>query len=211
MPARVLLLCGSLCLPGMPLAQAPAAETTGQTPTGERPEPAGPGFRVEIQGMPAGMDRAAFGDAVLAALPPALLDPGRNFTRSDAFRTGEAYRMLLVFHSPETGDQGGAARSAGTTDLTTLCRREEGPPLPEAPPPAFADLTASTTVSAAFCRGTDTLSTAEDRLTGEVRPDMAGFRFLVGDVAKQLFPGGFDRLPDSIPSPPAAPVAGGGG
>lgn len=142
-----------------------------------------PGFRLEVQGTPDGMDPNAFAGAVLNALPEELKDPERNFTRHELYEETVDYRMVLVFH-------GNDALEAGT-----LCAATAGDRSPRTAPPQFQALTATTRVAAAFCKEAETLSSATDQMTGEVMPEQASFRFLVADVTKQLFPGGFDVLP----------------
>lgn len=155
-----------------------------------------PGFRVEIQGVPNDMDEQFFAQAVLAALPEELLNPEQNFSRTESYDRNADYRLLMVFH-------GGAEEP----QMAGLCARTMNgqAAIPEAPPAEFQALTTTTKVAAAFCRDQETLSTATDQMTGEVMPDKASFRFLVGDVAKQLFPSGFQVMPGTPAALTAAP------
>ena len=61
---------------------------------------------------------------------------------------------------------------------------------------------AATRITAAFCDGAKPLKTATDRMVGSVTPGQAGFRFLVSDITKQLFPDGFGTIPGTISSQP---------
>lgn len=153
------------------LAQAPAQPA------------AGTGFRLEVQGTPQGMDPDDFAQAVLKALPPELKDPAGNFTRHELYEAGADYRMVLVFHGNDALDAG------------TLCAATAGDSGPQTAPPPFENLASTTRIAAAFCKGPEQLSAATDQMTGELMPEQASFRFLVADVTKQLFPGGFDVLP----------------
>lgn len=190
------------CLTGAFLATAFLLATTPATDALARvasPEQAGPpasgtdrpqekagsevGFRLEVQGTPDSVDPQRFAKAVLDALPEQLTDPDRNFTRHELYDADADYRVVLVFHGNDA------------LDATTLCAVTAGDRAPATAPPAFETLTATTRVSAAFCKGAETLSSARDQMTGEVLPEQASFRFLVADVAKQLFPDGFDAIP----------------
>jgi hypothetical protein len=48
------------------------------------------------------------------------------------------------------------------------------------------------------CDGGDPITTATDRMGGSISPDQAGFRFMVSDMAKQLFPDGFGTIPGAL-------------
>jgi len=52
--------------------------------------------------------------------------------------------------------------------------------------------------TAAFCEDGKALSTATDKVTGQATPGQLAFRFLVGDVVKQLFPDGFSVMPRPV-------------
>jgi hypothetical protein len=145
--------------------------------------PAAPeaGFDLVVVGGLPGVEPERFALAVAEALPERLLDPQANFTRQPGYDAETSYRLHVVFHGE--GD---------VVAPETLCTS----PDPEAEPPAPAeDLMAATQVAAAFCAEDAVLSTATDRMLGSVTPGQAGFRFLVADIAKQLFPDGFDTLP----------------
>jgi len=167
-----LLIVGSAAAQGLPEPGIPDVED--------------PGFRLELQGIPPGMDDDDFSRSVLAALPEDLLDPQRNFQRSDLYRKGESYRLVLVFHD---------GREVATLQPETLCASAAREAPVDAPPPEMENLTTTTHVAAAFCQGAQALSSARDQMTGQLLPDQASFRFLVSDVAKQLFPDGFAVMP----------------
>ncbi|HYE51638.1 MAG TPA: hypothetical protein VEB20_18725 [Azospirillaceae bacterium] len=193
MPAARLLAL-ALLLPAAAAAQqaqpvqgqaAPPAQsqTQGQQAQGEQAgtRPAEPGFRLDLAGRIGPMGQEQLAEAVRQALPEALTDPQRNF-RTKAVPDGD-YRLVMVFHGQE------ALAADG------LCARTVESPQAVQAAPAQPDLAATTHVTAAFCDGDRTLSAAADRMTGEVVPGQASFRFLVADIAKQLFPSGFDVLP----------------
>jgi hypothetical protein len=139
--------------------------------------PAAPdaGFDLVVVGGMPGIEPERFARAVAEALPERLTDAQTNFTRHPGHDADTSYRMHLVFHG-----------KGNAVVPETLCTR----PAPEARPPAPpGDL------MAAFCAGDAALSTATDRMIGSIVPGQAGFRFLVADIAKQLFPDGFDMLP----------------
>ncbi len=146
-----------------------------------------PGFRLDVAGSIGDTGEEQLAEAVSQALPDDLTDPARNFKAKTA-NAGD-YRLVLVFH----GD--------AQVPAETLCVRTERAEQTNAPEPAVSAepaqprLDATTHVTAAFCDGEKTLSAAADRMTGEVVPGQASFRFLVADIAKQLFPSGFDVLP----------------
>lgn len=147
--------------------------------------PAAPeaGFDLVVVGGMPGIQPERFALAVAESLPERLVDAQTNFTHHPGHDADASYRMHLVFHGE--GD---------VVAPETLCTT----PDPGAAPPAPADdLMAVTQVAAAFCAGDTALSTATDRMIGSIIPGQAGFRFLVADIAKQLFPDGFDMLPGS--------------
>lgn len=139
-----------------------------------------PDFALEVRGTPPGVAPEQFRRDVLASLPPALTDPASNFTRADGYRPDGRYRLVMQFH------RGGEMPAEG------LCRAEE---TAETPPPKLDDLQTTTQLVAAFCDNTKPLSVGRGQVAGETSPDQASFRFMVGDVAKQLFPSGFNVLP----------------
>ncbi len=171
---------GILCL-----ATAALAQTSTSPPAEQAGQQRDVGFRLEVQGAPRDMDPQAFASAVLSALPQPLTDPEQNFTRHELYEAGADYRMVVVFYGNDSLEAQG------------LCAATAGDRAPDAEPPAFEKLTTTTRVAAAFCKGEETLSSATDQMTGELKPDQASFRFLVADVTKQLFPGGFDVMPGS--------------
>ena len=85
-------------------------------------------------------------------------------------------------------------------DAGSLCRT---PSAVDAHPPEPTDLMTATRITGAFCANEQPLSTATDRMVGSVKPGQAGFRFLVADMTKQLFPNGFNSIPGTISSAPA--------
>jgi len=159
------------------------AETeTVKAPT--RPES---GFEVVVVGIMPGIKPDDFSRAVADALPPALVDPTVNFTRDAAYKSGGNYRLVMAFHGEDV------------MEAANLCRT---PSAVDARPPAPNDLMTATRVTGAFCSNEQPLSTATDRMVGSVSPGQAGFRFLVADVTKQLFPNGFSSIPGTISSAP---------
>jgi hypothetical protein len=153
------------------------------------------GFEVVVVGAQEGMTPEQFNQAVVDSLPPRLVDPQTNFTRDAAYKADHAYRLIMVFH----GDSPVEARS--------LCARpESGSTGAKAPPPT--EMTKATHVTAAFCADDGALSTASGKMLGSVAVGQAGFRFLVADVAKQLFPNGFNTVPGTISSSPPGSAAG---
>ncbi|WP_114394657.1 hypothetical protein [Oleisolibacter albus] len=158
--------------------------------------PAGPGFVVKVQGAMPGMEPDAFADLVMQSLPEQLRNPEANFTRHESFDRNADYRLVMLFH----GDEGPADGATGTRgpDPARLCRTVAQDTALPAEAPEFQALTTTTRLTAAFCKNDQALSTARNQLSGEVRPDQAGFRFLVRDTAQQLFPDGFS-LPPGLP------------
>jgi hypothetical protein len=177
-------------------AQPVVAQPVAAQPVPDREVPAA-GFRLTVAGGPGALDAAAFREAVAAALPERLTDPERNFMQDEEARLLAPYRLVLVFH--------------GTADPppVDLCvEREASAEAVEAPPPDPGTFGAQpTSVAAAFCRSGATLSTAHERISGGLTPGDAGFRFLIGDVVKQLFPDGFQSLPDIRAARAAGPAA----
>jgi hypothetical protein len=153
------------------------------------------GFEVVVVGAQEGMSPEQFNQAVLDSLPPRLVDPQTNFTRDAAYKPDRAYRLVMVFH----GDKSVEARS--------LCARPESGSEGAKPPPP-TELTKATHVTAAFCADDAALSTASGKMLGSVVVGQAGFRFLVADVTKQLFPNGFNAVPGTINSSPPGSAAG---
>lgn len=195
--ARLPLLAATLSLLAAPaLAQQPAEppprpqvvpvqpSAPAAAPAPDSPLPPGnPGFALVVQGNVPGMEPAAFAEAVMKALPEQLTDPTRNFTRGEGFDPKLEHRMVMVFHGDDQVDP---------RALCATVAKEQAAPAANA---GFLDLKSTVRVAGAFCRGEEPLSTATNQVSGELRPDQASFRFLVADVAKQLFPSGFDVLP----------------
>lgn len=151
------------------------------------------GFETVVVQPPQGVDPDRFGAAVVDALPREMKDPTTNFMRDAATRAEGPFRLVMVFH--------------GSADppRRTLCTEERAAAatVPEPPPPGTTT-TVPTSVTAAFCQGSRSLSEAQARVTGGVDPAEASFRFLVSDVAKQLFPLGFGTLPARGGAPASA-------
>ncbi|WP_207484639.1 hypothetical protein [Arenibaculum pallidiluteum] len=147
------------------------------------------GFDLVVVGSMPNVEQNAFVDAIAQALPPALVDPQANFTRSPAYQPNHTYRLVMVFHGDDV------------VDGQRMCREPEA--VQATPPADPADLRATTHVTGVFCRGAEKLSEASDRMSGSLQPGQAGFRFLVADVAKRLFPLGFASIPGVVDS--AAP------
>lgn len=156
--------------------------------------PADPGFAVEVRGGPPEIPPAQFRRDVLAALPAELLDPARNVTRADGYQADGRYRMVMLFHRGE---------AEVPPDMLCKAAQAQHPP---APPADLTDLRSTTHLVAAFCENDQARATARGQTTGETSPQQASFRFLVADVAKQLFPSGFDVIPGmGAAAPVAAP------
>jgi len=153
--------------------------------------PPDPGFTLEVRGGPPDIPPAQFRRDVLAALPAQLLDPTRNLTRADGYQADGRYRMVMLFHR-------------GTEEAPTgeLCQTQQPPTRPA----ELGNLRSTTHLVAAFCENDQARATAHGQTTGETGPQQASFRFLVADVAKQLFPSGFNVLPGlGAAAPVAAP------
>jgi len=203
---------GVLCLLlGLAAATAPApapAQSPSQQPDAAAPvrvpvpvqppaeaDATGPGFETVVLQPPPGVAPERFGAAVAEALPRELVDPERNFMRDPAAAQRAPYRLVMVFHGsaepPQTAICAAEAEAAGAV------------PRPPAP---GDDPVAPTSVTAAFCREADELSRAHARISGGLDPGQVAFRFLVADVAKQLFPRGFAELPGRGPAGQAVPA-----
>jgi hypothetical protein len=162
----------------------PAAAQSSVTVAPAAPEA---GFDLIVVGGIPGQAPEDFGKAVAQALPERLTDSSTNFTANPAYKADTNYRIVMVFHGDEV------------LDTQALCpAHDEVQAQPPAPP---EDLMQATHVTAAFCEAGETLSSATDRMLGSVEPGQAGFRFLVSDVAKQLFPNGFDQMPGTSTTP----------
>jgi hypothetical protein len=151
---------------------------------GAQTGPPASGFETIVVQPPPGIDPDRFGTAVVDALPHEMKDPATNFMRDPVNRPDAPYRLVMVFH--------------GSTEppRRNLCIEEEAAAQTVPQPPAPQTTTGvPTSVTAAFCHGSRSLSEAQTRITGGVDPAEASFRFLVSDVAKQLFPLGFATLP----------------
>lgn len=152
------------------------------------PAPPESGFDVIVIGVMKGSSPDEFSRKVLEALPSTLMNPQTNFTSGVGFDRGKDYRLVIAFHGEEM------------MEAPALCTRTND--VEAAPPPEQTDLMAATRITAAFCDGGEPLNTATDRMVGSVSPGQAGFRFLVSDIAKQLFPDGFGTLPGTISAQP---------
>jgi len=152
------------------------------------PAPPESGFEVIVIGVMKGNSPEDFSQKVIEALPPRLMDPRTNFTAGVGFKRDKHYRLVMAFHGEDM------------MDASTLCTRTND--VDTTPPPEQSDLMAATRITAAFCDGAKPLSTATDRMVGSVSPGQAGFRFLVSDITKQLFPDGFGTIPGTISSQP---------
>ncbi|WP_029012078.1 hypothetical protein [Niveispirillum irakense] len=141
-----------------------------------------PGFTLEVRGAPPEVAPEQFRRDVLAALPPEMLNPESNFTKAEGYQPGGRYRVVMRFHRGEEAPAG------------ELCAAEDATQ-GDAPAPELNNLQTTTHLTAAFCDNTEALSMAKGRLTGATSPQQASFRFMVADVAKQLFPSGFGVLP----------------
>ncbi len=150
------------------------------------PAPPESGFGVIVIGVMKGSSPEDFSQKVIEALPQRLMDPHTNFTAGVGFKRDKDYRLVIAFHGEDM------------MDADTLCTRTND--VDTTPPPEQTDLMAATRITAAFCEGAKPLSTATDRMVGSVSPGQAGFRFLVSDITKQLFPDGFGTLPGTISS-----------
>jgi hypothetical protein len=152
------------------------------------PAPPESGFDVIIIGVMKGSSPEDFSQKVVEAIPPQLMDPKTNFTSGVGFKRDKDYRLVIAFHGEDM------------LEADTLCTRTDD--VDTTPPPEQADLMAATRITAAFCDGAKPLKTATDRMVGSVSPGQAGFRFLVSDITKQLFPDGFGTIPGTISSQP---------
>jgi hypothetical protein len=152
------------------------------------PAPPESGFDVIVIGVMKGSSPEDFSQKVVEALPQQLKDPRTNFTSGVGFKHDRDYRLVIAFHGEDM------------MDADTLCTRTYE--VDTTPPPEQANLMAATRVTAAFCEGAKPLKTATDRMVGSISPGQAGFRFLVSDITKQLFPDGFGTIPGTISSQP---------
>jgi hypothetical protein len=152
------------------------------------PAPPESGFDVIVIGVMKGSSPEDFSQKVVEALPQQLKDPRTNFTSGVGFKHDRDYRLVIAFHGEDL------------MDADTLCTRTYE--VDTTPPPEQANLMAATRVTAAFCEGAKPLKTATDRMVGSISPGQAGFRFLVSDITKQLFPDGFGTIPGTISSQP---------
>lgn len=178
----------------LPLLLALAAGAMPAGGAAQQPAQEDPGWDPVIIGAPASMGEDAFAEAVTAELPEELFSRETNFTTHEAYRQDADYRLVMVFH----GEGDGPAPE-------TLCTVEDGEAEEVATSrPQLGNIMQTTEVTAAFCEDDQTLSTATDKITGQAEPGQLSFGFLVADVAKQLFPDGFDVIPR--PESSAAPV-----
>jgi hypothetical protein len=152
------------------------------------PAPPESGFEVIVIGVMEGVSPEEFSRKVVNALPAQLLDPQTNFTRQTGFRKDRNYRMVIAFHGEEMVESANLCTQTNEVDTTE--------------PPPSANLMSATRITAAFCEGSEPRNTATDRMVGSVNPNQAGFRFLVSDIAKQLFPDGFGSIPGTISAQP---------
>jgi len=162
------------------LAAGSAQAVTEKTP---RPDS---GFDLVVVGSMPNVAPEDFAEAIAQALPPTLIDPQTNFTRSPAYQPNHAYRLVMIFHGEDV------------VDGARMCQEPDA--VQATPPAAPEDLKATTHVTGVFCRGNEKLSEATDRMSGSLQPGQAGFRFLVADVAKRLFPSGFASIPGIVDS-----------
>lgn len=179
-------------------ASQAAAQTVPVPQPGQAAGGEDPGFQTVVVQPPAGVEPERFGAAVAEALPREMTDPQQNFMRDPAARNLAPFRLVMVFHgsanAPEADICGSASAAAQVVPR---------------PPDPNGDPAAPTSVTAAFCREQQELSRAHARITGGLDPGQAGFRFLVADVTKQLFPLGFAVLPgrgtagSAVGAPPA--------
>jgi hypothetical protein len=164
------------------------AQSSPQPQTRQAPvtAPAAPqsGFNVIVIGVMQGSSPEDFSRQVLEALPTSLMDPQTNFTSGVGFRRDKDYRLVMAFHGDDM------------VEASTLCTRTND--VEASVPPEQSDLMAATRITGAFCDGDDPISTATDRMGGSISPGQTGFRFMVSDMAKQLFPDGFGTIPGAI-------------
>ncbi len=175
----------------LPLFAAWAGHANAQQPVQQQEPKPDSGFELVVVGSMPNVEPGAFTKAIAEALPTQLVDRQTNFTRSTAYKPGDSYRLAMVFHADDV------------VDGPKLCQQPSD--VSAAPPADPGDLRATTHVTGVFCRNDQVLSQATDRMTGSVQPGQAGFRFLVADVAKQLFPDGFAAMPgmpDSVATRP---------
>ncbi|MDR3518916.1 MAG: hypothetical protein P4M00_24215 [Azospirillaceae bacterium] len=151
--------------------------------------PDGAGFTAVVLGISSAGDEKI----VIDALPVPLTDRSVNFTHDSTFRAAVHYRMILVFHAQDRFDG------------TPLCAQDVPGKGLDITPPAFNDMMKTTHLTGVFCADRQTLMMATSRMVGSVTPGDAGFRFLVADVAKQLFPDGFAVLPRHTDSDSGSP------
>jgi len=183
-------LTGALIVFGVAtaMAQGDTQQPDPQKAPVTAPAPPESGFEVIVIGVMKGSSPEDFSRKVVEALPSKLMDPRTNFTAGVKFKRDKSYRLVIAFHGEDM------------VEADTLCTRTND--VDATPPPEQADLMAATRITAAFCDGAKPLSTATDRMVGSVQPGQAGFRFLVSDIAKQLFPDGFGTIPGTISSQP---------
>jgi len=185
-PMHRIAAAALLLLPAPALAQQPAAEAPRSVTVQPPPSAPPPGFETVVVQPPKGAEPRTFAEAVMAALPRDMKDPTLNFMREADARANAPYRLVMVFH--------GSVEPPQQNLCAAQQQVEAAQATPEAPPPGTV-AAEPTAVTAAFCDGDRPLSQAHTRISGGVDPDQASFRFLVSDVAKQLFPLGFATLP----------------
>ncbi|MEO3434725.1 hypothetical protein [Inquilinus sp. CAU 1745] len=156
-----------------------AAEATESPPPQEEAE-----WSILIVGSDPSLSEEEFNQSVIRDLPERLLDPETNFTNSSAYLPENDYRLVMVFHGTEEVDRGA---------LCTL--QQDTPEALETAPPRFDDLRQSTYVTAAFCEGDEALRTSDSSMTGIVEPGSTSFKFMVRDAVQQLFPDGYEMVP----------------
>ena len=152
------------------------------------PTPPESGFDVIVIGVMKGSSPEDFSQKVIEAIPARLMDPSTNFTAGVGFKRDRDYRLVIAFHGEEMVESAKLCTQTNEVDTTE--------------PPPSANLMSATRITAAFCDGAEPLNTATDRMVGSVSPGQAGFRFLVSDITKQLFPDGFGTIPGTISSQP---------
>lgn len=172
------LIAGAALFPIAAQAQQQPAE---DAPAGGAAEAE---WSILIVGSDPNLSEEEFNQSVIGDLPERLLDPETNFTNSSAYLPENDYRLVMVFHGTEEVDRGA---------LCTL--QQDTPEALETAPPRFDDLRQSTYVTAAFCEGEEALRTSDSSMTGIVEPGSTSFKFMVRDAVQQLFPDGYEMVP----------------
>lgn len=141
------------------------------------------GWDLELLVLNPALDAKTLRAAVLKALPGQLMDREANFTRHESYNPQKNYHIVLAIHQDGQDPMIACGRPVSADGVAAV-------PVAN-PPPAR---TTSQRLSGVLCEDQKILTQGSQKTLGELRPGDMGFRYLVADVMRQLFPLGYATL-----------------